>query len=280
MKKLNFDELVKVVLKEVMNQIGDKATYKNSKKAIVFFTGTPIGVEESIIQVKKLKYRGISFRAVLSEASLNILDMNMINDIFGKENIYVDGNHSNNKKLYEEDFELLIGANLSTNSLAKIANGIGDTLPTALISKCILNGTQIIISKDAIDLKMLNINGKVPIPYINMIKRYLEMLESYGIELLNSKDLFDFVINNECVRNILESDDVDNKISINNSIYKSQCTDAQETSFKCKISKKVISREDIVSNSESKNIVIPSNAIITALAKDLIDELGIQIIKR
>ncbi|NFF25051.1 phosphopantothenate--cysteine ligase [Clostridium botulinum] len=282
---MNFDEIVQIVLKEVMSQLENKSFI--SKKAVVFFTGNTVGLEECITELEKLKIQGIKLKAVLSKHASQIIDRNIINKIFNMEDIYIDDDLEDSNHIYDEEFDLLIGATLSINSLAKVANGISDTMPTALISKCILNGTKVIISKDNVDFResstRKNPYKNIPVPYMNMIKGYLDKLESYGINLVNSDDIFDSIIKNDFNEDSLlkvkfKIDDSNiNEIVSSNS--KNEFNENDRT-LEFKINKKVISSEDIFNNSENKKIIIPSNSIITSLAKDLSEDLGIQIIKR
>ncbi|NFS94714.1 phosphopantothenate--cysteine ligase, partial [Clostridium botulinum] len=152
---------------------------------------------------------------------------------------------------------------------------------------CILNGTKVIISKDNVDFResstRKNPYKNIPVPYMNMIKGYLDKLESYGINLVNSDDIFDSIIKNDFNEDSLlkvkfKIDDSNiNEIVSSNS--KNEFNENDRT-LEFKINKKVISSEDISNNSENKKIIIPSNSIITSLAKDLSEDLGIQIIKR
>ncbi|WP_259599698.1 flavoprotein [Clostridium botulinum] len=285
MVNLNFDEIVQIVLKEVMSQLENKSFI--SKKAVVFFTGNTIGLEECITELEKLKIQGIKLKAVLSKHASQIIDRNIINKIFNNEDIYIDGDLEDSNHIYDEEFDLLIGATLSINSLSKVANGISDTMPTALISKCILSGTKVIISKEGVEFRESNIRKNpyknIPVPYMNMIKGYLDRLESYGIKFVNSENIFDSIIKKDFNEDSLPKvkskiyDDNINKIVSSN--FKNEFNENYKT-LEFKINKKVISSEDISNNSGNKKIVIPSNSIITSLAKDLSEELGIQIIKR
>ncbi|NFA42651.1 phosphopantothenate--cysteine ligase [Clostridium botulinum] len=282
---MNFDEIVQIVLKEVMSQLENKSFI--SKKAVVFFTGNTIGLEECITELEKLKIQGIKLKAVLSKHASQIIDRNIINKIFNNEDIYIDGDLEDSNHIYDEEFDLLIGATLSINSLSKVANGISDTMPTALISKCILSGTKVIISKEGVEFRESNIRKNpyknIPVPYMNMIKGYLDRLESYGIKFVNSENIFDSIIKKDFNEDILPK--VKSKIDDGNineivsSNFKNEFNENYKT-LEFKINKKVISSEDISNNSGNKKIVIPSNSIITSLAKDLSEELGIQIIKR
>ncbi|WP_265859817.1 flavoprotein [Clostridium botulinum] len=285
MVNLNFDEIVQIVLKEVMSQLENKSFI--SKKAVVFFTGNTVGLEECITELEKLKIQGIKLKAVLSKHASQIIDRNIINKVFNNEDIYIDGDLEDSNHIYDEEFDLLIGATLSINSLSKVANGISDTIPTALISKCILSGTKVIISKEGVEFRESNIRKNpyknIPVPYMNMIKGYLDRLESYGIKFVNSENIFDSIIKKDFNEDILPKvkskiyDDNINKIVSSN--FKNEFNENYKT-LEFKINKKVISSEDISNNSGNKKIVIPSNSIITSLAKDLSEELGIQIIKR
>ncbi|NFG24318.1 phosphopantothenate--cysteine ligase [Clostridium botulinum] len=282
---MNFDEIVQIVLKEVMSQLENKSFI--SKKAVVFFTGNTVGLEECITELEKLKIQGIKLKAVLSKHASQIIDRNIINKVFNNEDIYIDGDLEDSNHIYDEEFDLLIGATLSINSLSKVANGISDTIPTALISKCILSGTKVIISKEGVEFRESNIRKNpyknIPVPYMNMIKGYLDRLESYGIKFVNSENIFDSIIKKDFNEDILPKvkskiyDDNINKIVSSN--FKNEFNENYKT-LEFKINKKVISSEDISNNSGNKKIVIPSNSIITSLAKDLSEELGIQIIKR
>ncbi|WP_252237569.1 MULTISPECIES: flavoprotein [unclassified Clostridium] len=285
MVNLNFDEIVQIVLKEVMSQLENKSFI--SKKAVVFFTGNTVGLEECITELEKLKIKGIKLKAVLSKHASQIIDRNIINKIFNMEDIYIDDDLEDSNHIYDEEFDLLIGATLSINSLSKVANGISDTMPTALISKCILNGTKVIISKDNVDFResstRKNPYKNIPVPYMNMIKVYLDKLESYGINLVNSDNIFDSIIKNDFnedsllkVKSKIDDSNINEIVSSN---FKNEFNENDRT-LEFKINKKVISSEDISNNSENKKIIIPSNSIITSLAKDLSEDLGIQIIKR
>lgn len=288
---MDLEMLVKMITEEVLLKINGKVNYSN-KKVLVIFTGSTMGLEESISALKKMKEYGFKMKAVLSEFSLNIVNMNVLNEIFDIENIYSeDYNIKDNSReygeFYNEDFDLLIGANLSLNTVSKVAVGICDTLPTRLICKCIMNGTKIIAVKDACELKKLD--GKkagynnIPYAFVNMIKGYLDRLESFGIKLINSNNLFEYATDKVDVLNDLSPNGNDKESyqkklkrdSVQEIIEVGNCDNAE-----VEIDKKIISREDIALNSISKRILIPNYAIITSLAKDLCDELKINLIKR
>jgi len=280
--------LIKMITEEVLSKIKNEINF-NNKKILVIFTGSTIGLEESINELKKIKEYGFKMKAVLSEFSLNVIDINILNEIFDKEDIYIDGKFQTNEEIYKENFDLLIGANLTINTLSKVAVGICDTLPTRLISSCIMNGTEIIAVKDGCDLENPERDKirykNIPDAFVNMIKGYLDRLESFGIKLINSKNLFEYSTKKVSKVDIL------NDISLNENIKVSKEKILKEDNIKeiqkvekfnnaqVKIDKKIISREDIALNSKSKKILVPSYAIITSLAKDLCDEMDIQIIK-
>jgi ethanolamine utilization protein len=293
---MDIEMLVKMITEEVLLKINGKVNYSN-KNVLVIFNGSTMGLEESISALKKMKEYGFKMKAVLSEFSLNIVDMNVLNEIFDKENIYIVNTYIDNiimkdnsmeyGEIYNEDFDLLIGANLSLNTVSKVAVGICDTLPTRLISKCIMNGTRIIAVKDACELKKLD--GKkagynnIPYAFVSMFKGYLDRLESFGIKLINSNNLFEYAtdkvdVSNDLSPNVNDKESCQKKLkrdSVQEIIEIGNCDNAE-----VEIDKKIISREDIALNSKSKRILIPNYAIITSLAKDLCDELKINLIKR
>lgn len=258
---MNFDQMIQLIVEEVLKKIQHAP-----KKAIVAFTGGDIGFEKSISQLNKLKENGWDLKIVLSSSVERILDIEKIRECFGTNNIFIDGEVLDIKELYEH-MDTLIIPTLTINSAAKISTGIADTLPTQLAARCIMNGTPVIAVKDACDLNntsraKLGYN-RFPNTYFEMIKGHIDRIESYGVKLIDIENLYNYAMNI-------------NKASINNeNELKERAYDSE-----CILNKKIISREDIVINSMKNKIIIPQNAIITSLAKDVALEKGVEIIKR
>jgi hypothetical protein len=257
---LDFDKMIQLIAQEVLKKLQNIP-----KKGIVLFTGGNIGFKESISQIVKLKESGWNLRAVLSKEAVKSLDVESIKENFDEDDIFIDGKNSDTKGLYSE-IDALIIASLTINSAAKISTGVADTLPTQLAAHCIMNGTRIIAAKDACDLRNPSRHqlgyDKFPNSYFQMVKGHLDKLESYGIKLINAQNLYDYLLNSKDV------------------FYKENEIEEQVMDMEFKLDKRIISREDIVSNSMKKKIVVPINAMITSLAQDIAREIGVEIIKR
>jgi len=51
---MDLEMLIKMITQEVLKKVGNKINY-NNKSVLVIFTGSTIGLEESIVELKKLK---------------------------------------------------------------------------------------------------------------------------------------------------------------------------------------------------------------------------------
>lgn len=258
---MNFEEIVRMVVKEVLERVSGLG-----KNAVVIFTGEKIGFEESISQIQQLKKEGWTMKAVLSKTAFDVLDYKIINEVFESENIFIDGNMDDKRELCFKEFDVVLIPTITINTLSKVALGISDTLETKIISKAIMKGTKTIVAKDSFDLENKLEYRKIPNSYKNMIKGHLDTIRSYGIELVDSKDLY------KCSKKATQSMLLDEENIVSPTVEEKHQT--------YDIEKNVISREDICLNISKNNIVIPQKAIITALAKDLAQESGIKIIKR
>ena len=61
---MDLEMLIKMITKEVLSKIENKINF-NIKSVLVIFTGSTIGLEESICQLKKIKEHGYKMKAVL-----------------------------------------------------------------------------------------------------------------------------------------------------------------------------------------------------------------------
>lgn len=251
---MNLEELIKIITEEVLKKVENTTS---NKKVMVVLNGGTIGLDESIDALKKLKSKGFILKAVISEFAEKILDMNCINEVF--EKVYIDHLNTENLEVYSESFDILIGANITLNTLSKVALGICDNMPLRVISQAIMRGTKIVFVKDACDLDNPTRNevGYINIPegYKNLYQNYLKTVESFGVEIVNSYDLY-------------------------NSITGVKKISSKKEVMEVSIEKNIITREDIMKLSNNKEIMVLKSSIVTSLAKDLCEEMGIKLIRR
>lgn len=247
---MNFDKMIASIVEEVLRRLK-----KSPKKALIIFTGGTIGFNESIQQIRKLLEDGWNLKVLLSKSAEFVLTSKLIKEQLKIEDIYLESEVTDIKALYT-GIDLLIIPVLTINTAAKIALGISDTLATYIVSCGIMKGIPIVAAKDACDLKnstRLSLGyDKTPAVYLNKINSYLNTLEEYGIKLVDSNELYDAVVHNT------------NQFEFQSNI----------------LNKRVITTEDIIkAKQKNEEIIVPEDAIVTLLAYDVAEEMGVKIVR-
>ncbi len=250
---MNVDEMIDIIVNEVIKRIKSEK-HEQGKRALVLFTGGNIGFKSSIENTKKLINDGWNLKVILSKNANFILNSNVIKQELGIEDVFVEGEIDDINYL-QQDIDKIIIPILTMNSASKIAYGISDTLVTYLVSWGIMKGIPVIAAKDACDPEndiRLKLNSQSPVAYNNMIKDNLKKLESYNIRFTSAEKLY------EDVTNFSGGIQPDNQPVL--------------------LKKKLITAEDIMKVKEdSCEIVVPKDTIVTALAKDMADSMGVNI---
>lgn len=255
---MNFDQMINLIVEEVLKRLKSPP-----KKALVVFTGGSIGFSESILQVKKLLDNGWNLTVILSKSAAVVLTQELIKDSLGIDEVHIEAEIGDTNKFYN-GVDLLILPTLTLNSAVKIALGVSDTLTTNIVSSAIMKGIRIVAVKDACDLEnpiRLSLGyNRAPLPYINRMKNYIEIMKEYGITLVGSYELFDSIIGKE---------------SSSQKDYRSPSTKSQLS-----LNKRVITREDVINASQkNESIIVGEKAVITALANEAAGEIGVKIIR-
>ena len=137
--------------------------------------------------------------------------------------------------------------------VVKSALCIGDTFETRWIQKCISNGRKIILLKSGIE----KFTGKEPRAYVNKIQEYYKTISTYGIEI---KD------------DIFERETPTTAPVIKPSISPARADVA-------KGERQLITTVELEQYAENKKIVLHQGDMITALAEERAEELGIEIVR-
>lgn len=238
---------------------------KREKQALVVFTGGAIGFNESVHQLNKLQTNGWTLKVVLSKSAEHIFTADLIQKKLSLNQVYLERNNEGVQSL-AKDSSLLIIPTLTMNTLAKVALGIADNLTTNLVAHFILNGLPIITAKDAClpdhPARLEFVTGPIPKRYLQLFHHYVDVLSGYGIRMVRAEEIF------ITVQKIAQNRQV-NEIQTNSSIQKNNFT-----------RKKVITRTDILAAKEAGNcIYVEPQTIITPLAIDVADSVGVKIVK-
>ena len=252
---MNTDEVIEIIVHRVLQQLKSR-----DNQALIVFTGGGIGFHESLEQLKKLLVNEWEFNVAFSRSAENIFSKDLVKKELSVDHIYLESENDGLQSLYE-DTSLLILPTLTMNTAAKIAVGIADSLTTNIVQKFIMEGLPIIASKDACNpehtYRVKAGRKKTPESYLHMFQDYYKRLEAFGITFANANELQKAVIDHQ------------------QSLY-----NYQDKELKIEGKKKVITRKDMISAKETGSILeVPANSIITPLAIETADTLGVKIVR-
>lgn len=250
---MNIDEIIDIIVDKVIQEI-KSGMHEQEKNALVLFTGGKIGFENSVKNIKRLIDNEWKLKVVLSKNAEFIMGSDIIKQKLGIEDVFVEGKIKDINHLKQNVKKIIIPV-LTMNSASKIALGISDTLITYLVSWGIMSGIPIIAAKDSCDPEndvRLKLGPNTPEDYNNMIQNNLKKLESYNIRFTSAERLY------EDTTNASES--------------------LKFSSQPVVLKKRLITTEDIMkAKKDNYEIVVSKDTIVTALAKDMACNIGINI---
>jgi hypothetical protein len=256
---MNVDKLAQIVEAEVRKALVDQTKSEpkseippSSKKNILaLFTGGYSKLDEAIEQLDKLIKASYSVDVVMSQSAVNVIGKDKIKSISGIGELTCESAplFSSLKAIQKSD--TIIVPILTRNSSAKIALGINDTLVTNIITQSLISGKPVIAGRNSADPDLNDCpciaTPNTPQPLILLAKNYLQILESYGVKLVDVSEIADLVIGG---------------------LDKGEIAD-----------QKLITQETIARLPQGANkINVAKGSIITPLARDMAKERGIEIV--
>ena len=251
---MDYEILTEKVIEEVMKRLNTK-----KPKALVIFTGSTSGYDESNRQVKLLADQGWEIEVIVNRCSEGIFTKEKFNSDFQGITLYFESRYPLDKDMLDGVDIILIPV-LTVNFAAKMALGISDTPVSALVSYGLINGIPI-IGVEAACLPENRIrkdcrNNKKPEAYYNMIRGYLSRLEEFGVKMVSIEKLHDEA-ESQCLK-LFNGNTKKQENPMIDVITKEYIMDMQKIGL--------------------NQVTVRKKAIITALAKETASELGVEII--
>lgn len=236
------------ILANISNRIGSPAFNHKSEKALVVINGADTDfkrIEGFIRDLKKSHEISIAF----SFMAERLLDTKKIIDDLRPVHVYREEDMLRLKEIYK-DYSILVGPNISMNTLSKVSTGMIDSFVSNAIWSFLYFGKEVYLEFNSVREYM----GEKPSN--NEIEK---MIENHISTILNM-----------------------GAIEINpDTIIKENIIEKKEESNKPAKQKDLISEKDIVNLSKNhKVLVIDKNTLITPLARDKAKELGVKIEKK
>jgi hypothetical protein len=262
------DIFVQKVVEEVIKRLKNRP-----KTALVCFSGAAIGFKQAMDSLVKLKNDGWQLKVFLSDAAQTVLTEDYIKKTLGVDKIHTSQTKTPQRELYA-DVDMIIIASTTVNTAAKIATGVSDNEMLTLINHGIMAGTPFVCAVDgacpdnATRAKLGM--GKSPDGYRTLLRNNLKALASYGMKLVASEDLYDACVGTPAGKAPKE----ESGCAVT---AQAPAPAAKEDPFAEDplMTKRIISRVDILKNRGKKCVKVSANAIITEYAKEAAKELDI-----
>lgn len=257
MADFDANQIAKIVREEIeryLNRqpVSESRPMKGIRNVLVIFTGSDIGLPIAIEQLARLRQKKYTFTFILSHAAQKIIGPDKLSTVTFGSQLLTDIPPEQVLSLVQNQDIILIPT-LSRTTAIKLASSITDTLVTDLLFTALVNKKPIIAARNGADPVLANCprcgTPDMAPAIIQNIHQELDKLIQYGIRLVPVDDLADETIS------ILES------------------TPRKEPD------KKIITEYDIKSAAKAgdKKIRIRTGSLVTPLARDTAQELGIEI---
>lgn len=229
------------------------------KRALVVFTGSLIGFEQSMAALKRLGEEGFRFTVYLSESGEALLDLERLRRALKPEAVFT-GKERIPEQLAAEFATILVPA-ITVNTAAKLACCVSDTAATRIISNSMMRGKNVIIAVDGCcpDNPERALKGYHMTPSMKaQLRENMEKLKSFGASLTTIERLYEKTMG-VTAGNAQESQ-----------------TPKGEERF---LSKKVVGRKDILENCGCRRIRVSKGAAVTQLAIETAVQYGIAVVR-
>jgi len=267
------------VLEDISKRLqGESIIEKENKtlKALIVLNGSNIEINENIENIKKLKNRGINISLAFSFMAERLLDTQRIINTLQPLQIYKEEDITKLKNISKE-YSIIIGPNITTNTLSKISLGMIDTFIPNLIWTFLYQGKKVYLDFNQVKNYLGEETKNKEI--LNITNKYIDTIKKMGaIEIDNKNTLENIILENIVLEKTINNHTNNYEINIyspkglQNKLRVSQTKEEQITQTKT-----VITEKDIINLEANNKLILPKGTIITPLAKDKAREKNIKI---
>lgn len=246
------------ILENITKRISTQGFSNTQGKALVVFNGTNMNFAKNrgFIEDMKKTYEisiGFSFMAE------RLLDTKKIIDELRPAHVFREEDMLKLKEILK-DYSILVGPNISMNTLSKVSTGMVDSFISNIIWSFLYFSKEVYLDFDSVREFMGERSKNEEIERI--IENHISTVIKMGALEINSADI------------------LNNKL-INKGIITTNAISSDDVSHKIIRQKGLISEKDIVNLDKNQNVlIVEKNTLITPLARDKAKELGIKIEKK
>ena len=237
------------ILEDISRKLkGESYSEDISNNTLIVFNGSNNELDQRIDYIKALKKDGMKVSLAFSFMAEELLDKEKIIKALDPINVYGEEDVFRLKEI-SKNYSLIIGPNITMNTLSKVALGMIDSLIATIIWTFLYQGKKIHLDFNSVRNYLGKETSNKAIS--NMAEKYIQQILEMGAIEINQ-------------------DDYSKKASYKNEVVKNK--DLQNNQ-----SKRVITEKDIINLGDNGKLVLPRGSIITPLAKDKAREMKIKI---
>ena len=242
-------EITSNILADITRKLkGESYSEDASKNALIVFNGSSLELDQIIDYVKELKKNGFKVSLAFSFMAEQILDSKRIINALDPVSVYMEEDVFKLKDI-TKNYALIIGPNITMNTLSKVVLGMIDGFVSTLIWTFLYQGKKTYLNFNSVRNYLGEETKNMAIS--NIAEGYIKQILQMGALEISQDDYPKKVIRKS--------------IKTSNQML----GDKQE--------KKVITENDIIKLGKNGNLTLPTGSIITPLAKDKARELNIKI---
>jgi len=237
------------VLEDLARRIQGDSSSDSRESVLVVFNGSNIRLDKKLEYIRSLKQRGMKVSLAFSFMAEGIVDTKRIIDNLNPYKIYKEADVFNLQDIVREN-SVLIGPNITINTLSKVALGMIDSFVPSLIWTFLYKNKKVYLDFSSVRQYLGQETENKGI--LNLIDGHIRALGNMGAIEISEENF------NQVFFDGVQASKADNPTMV-------------ETI------KRVLTENDILSISARSNLVLPRGTILTPLAKDKAREKNISI---
>jgi hypothetical protein len=260
---MNQDRLRRIVAEQVRRALRSEAAVdarppapEGARTVVAVFCGGRGGLPTALAQVSGIAELA-RVVAVLTPAAKEIIGEDRLRrEARVHEIVLPDGGVSPWELI--ERAEVVLVAQLTRTTLAKIGLGLSDSLASTLVLNALWSGKPVIVAKDGVDPDLAARDGAgaadTPRALVRVYDEYLDHLEAFGCHVIPAAQIGDTVI--------------------------PLLTGREPTRERPLQSRRVITEEDVRRAARRGESIDVTRSVVTPLARDAAAELGVDLVER
>lgn len=249
---MNKNKIASNLMDSISKRINVGAIPDSNRRALVLINGSNMDISSHVKFIDELRNEGYSISLGMSFMAERLLDSNKLiaalkpNKIFREEDII-------QLKSIIDEYELVVGPNITMNTMVKVSTGMTDSFVPNVIWSFLYFGKKVYLDFSSVR----NYMGRPPASeeIARAIEDNIKKLIKMGV-----KEIPGVSVNSD---------------STNSAVKTSISKDSSEV----KAAKRIITQNDIPKMNFDKGVfIIEKNMILTPLAKDKIKSMGIKIV--